>query len=231
LPFFLRSGAAAFFAGVLNNRPLPAAGRAGTGDGKETLAVTNLARTLAGGAYLFPRSVSRSGPFTGRAAFISGILDLNFGAENRIFKRYFNIVAKIGALFGAAVSAAAKAGTSAAPEKGIEDSGKIPKDILKPAEGLGKVLAAPHAFNTGMAELVVCGTLLIVRKDLVCFGCFLKLFLRFFIARVFIWVVLYGKFPVGFFYIVLGSALLNPQDFVIITFSHIITLYSSEIRK
>jgi hypothetical protein len=223
LPFFLSSGTTALFTGVLNNIPLPAAGRAGTGYRKEALAVTNLARTLAGGTNLFSRSARRSGPFTGGAAFIPGILDLNFGTEDRIFKGYFNVVAKIGALSDIAVPTATKAGTPAAAEEGIEDSGKIPKDILKPAEGLGKVLTAPHTFNTGMPKLIVCGTLLIIREDLVSFGCFLKLFFRFLITRVFIWVVLYGKLPVGFFYIVLGCAFLNPQDFVIITLSHIIT--------
>jgi hypothetical protein len=110
---------------------------------------------------------------------------------------------------------------SASPKEGVEDAGKIAgKYVLKAPESLGKVLAPAHALNSGVAELVIGGTLLVVREDLVGFGGFLKLFLRLFIPRVFIRVVLYGQLPVGFFYIVLGSVFRDPEDFVIISLGH-----------
>ena len=76
-----------------------------------------------------------------------------------------------------------------------------------------------HALQTGKTELVVGLTLPLVRQYLVGFGCFFKLLLRLFVARVPIGVELDGKSPISLLDFVLGSAFFNAEDIVVISFS------------
>ena len=104
LAFFLGSRAAAFRAGFFDNFSLASARGAGRGHGKEARALAYLARALAGGTDFLARTAGSPGTPAGLAGFIFIILDFDFGAENRVFKRNLNVVAQIGALPGAAAS-------------------------------------------------------------------------------------------------------------------------------
>jgi hypothetical protein len=173
---------------MLNNVALAAAGMAGAGHGKEALAVTDLARTLTGGADFFSGAARCSGTFAGGAAFVPGILDFNLGTKNRVLKGYFDVITEVGALSDVTMLTA----PAAMPAKeSVEDAGKIAaENILETPEGLGEVLAAPHAFNPGMAELVIGLAFLVVSENLVGFGGFFKFIFRFLISRVLIGMIL-----------------------------------------
>ena len=69
-----------------------------------------------------------------------------------------------------------------------------------------------------MAELVVTGALVLVGQDLIGFVDLLELGLSHGVAGVQVGVVLLGQLAVGFFQFVIGRALGNAKDFVIITF-------------
>src|SRR3989339_776999 len=64
-----------------------------------------------------------------------------------------------------------------------------------------------------VAESIILGTLFPIGKRLICLVDLLELF---FIASLFVGMVLMGKLPVGFFYVVIGSILLDAEYFVII---------------
>jgi hypothetical protein len=228
LSFLLDSGSAAFLTGLLDDITFPAAGMAGAGYGEKPLAVPDLARTLAGRAYFFPRAVSRPGPLTDRAAFIPGIGNFNLGPKDRVLKRYLNIVTEIGALTDPAVAATAGGAASAAEEavENAAESPEVPENILEPPEGLGEILgiAGAHTFDTGKSELIIGGFFLIIREYLVRFGSLFKLLLSFLITRIFIRMILNSELSVSLFYIILGDVLLYTENFVIIPFSQAFTL-------
>lgn len=60
---------------------------------------------------------------------------------------------------------------------------------------------------------------------------FLELFLRGLVTRVFIGVILFSHFAVGFLYFVVGSGLLNAQDFIVVFYVHKVVLNGPFYRE
>jgi hypothetical protein len=86
------------------------------------------------------------------------------------------------------------------------------------------VRALAQALDPGKAELVVGGALFVVAEHLVGFGRFLEILFCALVPRILVGMVFDGELPVGFFYFVLGRAAGDAQDFVIISFCHVLTL-------
>ena len=79
-------------------------------------------------------------------------------------------------------------------------------------------LACSAAVHSGMAELIVTGALVRIRQHVVSFRSFFELFLGRLVARIFIRMILHGKFPVSFFQHIGRSVFRHAQHFVIIPF-------------
>lgn len=69
-----------------------------------------------------------------------------------------------------------------------------------------------------MAELVVFLAFFGVAEHIVCFGCFLELFLGGFVAGIFVGVVFDGQLSVGLFYGVRIGVLIDAEHFVVVAF-------------
>ena len=95
---------------------------------------------------------------------------------------------------------------------------------IKAAESTAKaaLTGAVIGVNTGKAELVITGALILIGQHFIRFVEFFELFSRFGVVPVEVGVVFFGKFAVGFLDILIGCALGNAQYFVIISFvSHV----------
>ena len=88
------------------------------------------------------------------------------------------------------------------------------------AETTGPGAATGLAVDTGMAELVVGGPLLLVGEHFVGLFGLLELGHRFLVIRVAVRMVFHCQAAVGFFQILLAGVLGGPQHFVIISFGH-----------
>src|SRR5436190_22303785 len=99
----------------------------------------------------------------------------------------------------------------AAAEKVLENAAAA-KDFAENLERIVEPSGAPKAtrapIKRSVAILIISRTLLGIIEHLVGFAQFFKLFLRGFIARVFVRMILYGKFPVSLFDLLIPSALL-----------------------
>ena len=69
-----------------------------------------------------------------------------------------------------------------------------------------------------MTVAVVLGALLWIAEDAIGFRCFLELLFRSLVTRIPIGVKLDGELPVGALYLLSGSAAIQSQNFIVVTF-------------
>jgi hypothetical protein len=106
----------------------------------------------------------------------------------------------------------------------------FPEDVERVMEPACTAEAASRApIESGVAVLVISPALLWITQDLIGFAEFLELFLRSFIARVFVRMVFNRQFPVSLLDFFSRGALLKTQNFVVIAFSH--ELLGSRLRR
>ena len=112
-----------------------------------------------------------------------------------------------------------------------EAPGMSAKDVTEGREDILHVHAsvttassseASVAIQSGMSELVITLTLLVVAQYAVCLGGLLELLLRLLVAGVVVRVVFEGHLAVSLLYVLLRCAFLDAQHFVIITFCHLL---------
>ena len=196
-----------------------AAGATGLADGEKALLEQDLSASFAGGA--LGKSVVGIGAGALAQAALFGAGHLNFGAHaaDGVFERDFEVVAEVFALAGAG---AATAATPAAAAKQVAEAEEVAEDIAEVAEGfrVEAGLPAGGAADALVAEAVVGGAFLGVGKDAVGFGGLLKLLLGRFIARIPVGVVLEGELPVGGLERSFVGALGQPEDLVVVPFTH-----------
>src|SRR5581483_9147205 len=147
--------------------------------------------TFAGLARSRPFSRSRSVAVALLARLVS--TDLKFGllAKSRFLKGQRNVAASI-----AATLCAAAPSTANVPAK------KVAEDVAKNVIEIGKVCRiktakSAGAVHSGMAELVIAGSLVRIHQDAVRLSAFLELFFRLSIPRIAVRMVLHGQLAIG----------------------------------
>ena len=110
-----------------------------------------------------------------------------------------------------------------------KDVAKHGEDIIHghaSAETAERASVTGGATQSGMAELVVTGTLDRIAQHVIRFCRFLEFLFRCFVARVFVRMVLDGLFTISFLYFFYRCCLFNFQYFVVISFFHTVLCYS-----
>jgi len=212
------------FAGMFNGLAGAAAFWAGLGDRKESAVDGNLALAPARGAG------DDLGPGSGSGALAVGTRggapdgDFLFATLNRFHEIDLQVVAQVGALGGAGATASTPATASAtkgvlknvpkdgpAQPSGSEDLPEKLKRVVEAASG-----HAPARSEGLVTEPVVGFALLGVGKNLVGLADLLELFLRLFVALVFVGMVLKRELAIRLFDFLLGDAAGDPEDLVVI---------------
>ena len=169
-----------------------------------------------------------AGALTHVALLAAGQADLLLTAKGGLFKGDGDGSTEGIALHGAVApgtAAPAKAAAESASEEGAENITQVDVAEIGAAESAETAAGVIVGVNTGVAELVVTGTFLLVGEDLVGLVDLLELGLGLLIAGVEVGVVLLGQLAVGLFQLIVAGALADPQDLVKISFlfRHMIT--------
>ena len=107
--------------------------------------------------------------------------------------------------------------TAAAAKNITED---VTEDIADITVKAARTTRAALGVHPGMAILVICSPLLRIFQDLVRFFGFLEVFLRRFIIRIAVRMMLHGLPAIGFFQLIIAGGLLYAKDFVVVPFCH-----------
>ena len=130
-------------------------------------------------------------------------LEFLFNTGCNVLQVQFHLYTKVGAtefaLLRTATTAtktteSAKASESAATS---EDVAKHREDVVH-RHALSAIAATCSTTHSGMAELVITGTFVLVAQYAISFCRFLELLFRFLVTRILVWVILDGHFTIGF---------------------------------
>ena len=106
-----------------------------------------------------------------------------------------------------------------------KDIAKLTKDILHSHSLSGET--ATGSTHSGMPELIVAGTFILVAQYGICLTDLFEAFLRLLIPGIFIRVILQSQLAIRLFQFLVGGILRYPQNFVIISFfSHLLCSYT-----
>jgi hypothetical protein len=197
----------------------------GSGYGKESLLIANLAGAAAVGAIFRLGAGRRPVSFTGLASFKSRNPQLRSHSVVGIFQRNLQVITQIGAALGGGT-----AGASATPAEDIVETEEIAEDVFYPAEAGRTPGLSSAAGNTGMAKVVVTLSLLGVSEYAVSFGSFLEFFFGAGIAWIFVRVKANSQPAIGTLYFYISGGAANFQHLVIISFTHSALLITSRLK-
>src|SRR5690606_19466872 len=203
--FLLAAAAAAVRARFRDHGAGAMALGAGLLDGEETLLHADLAGAAAGAAGLRRAAGARARAAATVAGGHARHADLDGVAEDRLFQVEHHFVTQVGA---------AEDAPSAPPAAAAEDVAHVGAAEPATAETAG------GGIETGMAELVIGGTLLRVGKHFIGFLDLLEVRLRFLVPRVAVRVILHGKTPVCLLQFGIRRVALYTQNLVVVPFAH-----------
>ena len=218
--------AVAVLAGMLDGLSVAPAFGAGLGDGKEAPVDGDLPLTPAGGAGDHLGAGGGTGAVAVRAGGGTADGDFFFAALHGFQEIDFKIVAEVGSLGGAGAPASTPTATPA-PESVLENIAKDgapeatrSEDFPEKLEGIVKASSghAPARGKSLVTKAVIGIAFLRIGEDFVGLTDLLEFFLRFFIALVFVGMVLKGEFPVGLLNLLLGGAAGDPENLVVVLF-------------
>ena len=119
-------------------------------------------------------------------------------------------------------TAASKASESAVASEDVAEHGEDIVHRHALSSESSKSAGSGCSVHSGMSELIVTGTLVRIAQHFISFGCFLEFFFRFFIPRILVRMILYCFFCVCFFYNIKGGCFVHLQNFVIVSFCHVV---------
>ena len=127
---------------------------------------------------------------------------------SRLFQRDFQVVAEVGTTID--IGATAPTTTAAPTEYFIEDA----TEGIPEAATTSSAKTAGLLVDTRMAVLIIGGTFLAIRKNLVSLLAFLEFFLRPRIVRIAVGVVLHGQLAVGLLDLVFTGVAVDAENFI-----------------
>jgi hypothetical protein len=189
--------------------------RAGLLYREETLLHTDLAMTATGTADFRRTALFCTGATASIAMHHSRHTNLDRCALHGVFKTQGKVVTQVSATIGTLATCG--------PPSATKDIAKdVTEDITETgAAGAARPTTGTHRrVHTGMAELVIGGTLLGIGKDFVRLFGLLEFSLGFLVIRITIRVVLHSQAAIGLFQIGIAGILLYTQYFVIVALCH-----------
>jgi hypothetical protein len=200
-----QSVAVARFAWVADRFSAASADRASRLDAEDTGGLNDLSTPLAAAARFGLRA---SGGAGSAAAFAGGMAGKGNGFGHSA-SSFGQVEGDIASEIGTATDATAAA---TATEEVLED--RAAEDIAESFEDVAHIAKTTLSVVPGMPETIVTGTFLLIAEDFVGFGSFFELVNRFRIPLIGIGVILERQFAIRPRDFILGSRLLDSEDFV-----------------
>jgi hypothetical protein len=200
------------FAGIFDDLPGTAALRAGSRNTEEALLESHLPVPIAHGTNRGTASLLGAAACTFRACFMARILDLLRCTESGIFKFEFEVVAKIrSALNPTAPTTASTSEHVSETENVAEHIAEVRKDA-----GIESGVSSSTA-QSGMTVTVVCGALLGIGKNRICFGRFLEAIFGLFVSGISVRMVLKRELSIRALHLLVGRRFSDAKNLVIIS--------------
>jgi hypothetical protein len=127
-----------------------------------------------------------------------------FHAFDCFFKRQFHHIAKIRAATLALLLA-----TTATTESTTKNITKLAKDVFCTKTTTEATAATKTALKSAMASTIIHAAFFAIRKYFVSLCCFFKLFFRFSIVWVTIWMIFHRQLTIGFFNLIITCGFRN----------------------